>query len=137
MTTQDVVEFEAEKEEALEPEGIERTRPGRVYVPRVDIYETAEEVIILADVPGVDAESLDITLEKNVLTINGHVTPELIEGHELAHAEYGVGDYHRAFTISEDVNRDKIEASVNNGVLRLALPKILEPKTRKISVSTN
>lgn len=137
MTTQDVVEFEAEKEEAVEPEGVERTRPGRVYVPRVDIYETETDVIVLADVPGVDADSLDITLEKNVLTIDGKVEPEPVEGYELAHAEYGVGDYHRAFTISEDVNRENIEASIQNGVLRLVLPKILEPKTRKIAVSAN
>jgi HSP20 family molecular chaperone IbpA len=77
--------LEVQKEEAQTPEGVERTRTGRTYIPRVDIYESEDEVVLLADLPGVDENSLDITLEKNVLTIEGYVQFEEPEGYELAH----------------------------------------------------
>jgi HSP20 family molecular chaperone IbpA len=84
--------------------------------------------------PGVDESSVDITLEKNVLTIEGRVEWERPEGYELAYAEYGVGDYHRTFALSNEVDQSRIEATVRNGVLRLVLPKSEVAKTRKIAV---
>jgi HSP20 family protein len=83
--------------------------------------------------PGVDENSVDITLEQNVLTINGYVAPVEPEGYRLAYAEYRVGDYQRRFTISDQTDRDKIEAMMKDGVLRLHLPK-MEPTARKIAV---
>ncbi len=129
-TTQEVI-----KKEAAGQEGVERTRPRKVYAPAVDILEKKEEIVVTADMPGVDERSVDITLEKNVLTINGRVEPEVPQGYRLALSEYGIGDYQRAFTISEEIDRDRIEASVRNGVLRLVLPKAAAAKTRKIAVS--
>ncbi len=129
-TTQEIV-----KKEAAGQDGVERTRPRKVYTPAVDIMEKKEEIIVIADMPGVDEGSVDISLEKNILTINGRVEPESPDGYRLAYAEYGIGDYQRAFTISEEINRDRIEASIKNGVLRLVLPKAAEAKTRKIAVS--
>jgi HSP20 family molecular chaperone IbpA len=123
-----------EKRENETSELAERTRTGRTYVPRVDIYETAEGVVLLADMPGVDENSLDITLEKNILTIEGRVSVERPQGYDLAYAEYGVGDYHRTFALSDEVDRNKIEASLKNGVLRLTLPKAEAARTRKIQV---
>ncbi len=128
--TQDVI-----KKEAANQEGVERTRPRKVFTPAVDILEKKDEIVVTADMPGVDERSVDITLEKNILTINGRVEPEIPEGYRLAFSEYGIGDYQRAFTISEEIDRDRIEASVKNGVLRLVLPKAAEAKTRKIAVS--
>ncbi|GAB4387337.1 MAG: Hsp20/alpha crystallin family protein [Thermodesulfovibrionales bacterium] len=122
-----------EKKEARAPEG-ERTRQRRVYRPTVDIIEKKDRILLLADMPGVDQKSLDITLEKNVLTIYGAVDAGVQEGYRLYHAEYGVGDYQRVFTLSEEVDRDRIEASLKNGVLRLVLPKAEAAKTRKIAV---
>ena len=87
--------------------------------------------------PGVDEKSVDITLEKELLTIYGRVEPEVPEKHSLAIAEYGVGDYRRTFTISSEIDRDHIEASVKDGVLKLVLPKAESAKTRKIPVSGN
>jgi len=125
---------EIQKKEAATPEGVERTRPRKVYTPAVDILERKDDIVVTADMPGVDERSVDITLEKNVLTIYGMVEPQFPEGQRLALSEYGVGDYQRAFTLSEEVDRDRINASVKNGVLRLVLPKAAAAKARKIEV---
>lgn len=121
-------------QETKEPVQVERTRSGRTYVPRVDIYEADDETILLADMPGVDENSVDITLEKNILTIEGRVHFERPEGYDLVYKEYGVGDYYRTFALSDVVDRAKIGATVKNGVLRLSLPKSEAAKTRKIAV---
>ena len=122
------------KRESETPEGTERTSTRAVFQPRVDIRETADAVWLLADMPGVDEASTDVTLEKNVLTIRGTVAPQRPEGYSLAWAEYDVGDYERSFTVSTDVDRDRIEASVRNGVVRIKLPKSKRAATQKIAV---
>jgi HSP20 family protein len=126
--------MEVQKQEVEAPAGVERASARRVYVPRVDIYEAGDEVILTADMPGVDEQSVDITLEKNVLMIEGRVEMERPEGYDLAYAEYGIGDYHRTFALSNEVDQGRIEATVKNGVLRLVLPKSEVAKTRKIAV---
>jgi HSP20 family protein len=125
---------EIQKKEADVQEGVERTRARKVYTPAADIVERKDDIIVTADMPGVDEKSVDITLEKNILTIYGKVEPEMPERHRLTLTEYGIGDYQRAFTVSDEVNREKIQASVKNGVLRLVLPKAETVKTRKIAV---
>lgn len=125
---------EIQKKEAATPEGVERTRPRKVYTPAVDILERKDDILVTADMPGVDEKTVDITLEKNVLTIYGMVEPQFPEGARLVFSEYGIGDYQRAFTLSEEVDRDRIQASVKNGVLRLVLPKAAAARTRKIEV---
>lgn len=130
-------DLEVQKEEAITLEEGERTRECPVYVPRADIFETEDQVTVIADMPGVDENSVDILLEKNTLTIRGLVEPEKHEGYTLSYAEYGVGDYERSFVLSNEIDRDKIEASMKNGVLRLILPKVEEVKTRKIQVKSS
>ncbi len=125
---------EIKKEEAKTPERAERTRSRRLYRPDVDIIEKDAEIVLIADMPGVDEKSVDITLEKNVLTIHGCVEPEVPEKLKLAESEYGVGDYERAFTLSDEIDREKIQATVKNGVLRLILPKAEAAMARKIEV---
>lgn len=122
------------KKEAEMPEGVERTRPRKAYAPAVDILEKKDEIVVTADMPGVDEKSVDITLEKNVLTIFGMTEQEAQRTARPFYAEYGIGDYQRAFTISEEIDRDAIKATVRNGVLRLVLPKAQAAKTRKIEV---
>ena len=119
-----------EKEQAQ----VERTRSTTVYTPDVDILEKEDGIIVFADMPGADEKSVDITLEKDVLSIYARVEPEVPEKHQLLHAEYGMGDYQRSFTISNEIDRDRIEARVKNGVLRLVLPKAPAAKTRKIAI---
>lgn len=113
----------------------ERTRTGKVFSPKTDIYESGEAIVLLADMPGVDEKTVDIILEKNTLTITGTVVPPDFTGYSLAYAEYDVGDYQRAFTISNEIDRDKIEAIVKNGVLQVILHKAEQSKARKIAIS--
>jgi len=131
-----MAEKEIQKREASSPVETERTKSMKVFIPRVDIHETKDAIILLADMPGVDEKSVDITLEKNVLTLSGRVQPASYEGYRAAYAEYDSGDYERAFTLSDEIDRDKIEASVKNGVLKLTLPKAEPVKLRKISVKS-
>lgn len=127
---------EVQKKEAALNEGLERTRSGKVYSPAVDIVERKEDILLIADMPGVDDKSLEITLEKDVLTLDGRVETKLPEGHRLLISEYGTGDYHRVFKLSDEIDREKILATVKHGVLRLTLPKTEAVKTRKIPVRT-
>jgi HSP20 family molecular chaperone IbpA len=124
---------DTEKREVAET-GVERTRDRLAFVPRADVYETEEAITVVADMPGVDDTSLDITLESNVLSIDGYVEPMQPEGYSLAYAEYRVGDYQRAFTLSDQIDRDGIEAVIKDGVLRLSLPKITEARKRRIAI---
>jgi len=125
---------EIQKKEAQTPERVERTWAKRTYSPQVDIVERKEDIVVTADMPGVDEASVDINLEKNVLSIYGRVEDENIPNHNPVYAEYGIGDYERVFTLSDEIDRDKIEATVKNGVLRIVLPKAEKAKTRKIAV---
>ncbi len=127
---------EMQKREATSPVETERTKSVKVFIPRVDICETKDAIVLLADMPGVDEKSVDITLEKNVLTLSGKVEPVAHEGYRAAYAGYEAGDYERAFTLSDEIDRDKIEASVKDGVLKLTLPKAEPVKLRKISVKS-
>jgi HSP20 family molecular chaperone IbpA len=124
------------KQEVATPQGVERTRTGRVYIPAVDIYETSDSVMLVADMPGVDESSLDVSLEKNVLTIYGRVEPQVPAGHSLAYSEYRIGDFQRSFTISNAIDWERIEGVVKNGVLRLTLPKAGPATTKKINIKS-
>ncbi len=127
---------EIQKKEADQVERVERTRSGRIYNPDVDIIERKEYILVVADMAGIDEKSIDITLEKNVLSIYGRIEPEIPEKMRLAYAEYGVGDYQRIFTLSGEIDRERIEARVKDGVLKLILPKAEAAKTRKIEVKS-
>lgn len=129
-----MTEAAIQKQEAHDLEGAERTRTRRVYIPRVDIYETGDAVVLLADMPGVNEDDVDITLEKNVLTITGYVGARERDDYSLAYSEYSEGDYERTFALSDEVDRNSIEAVMKNGVLKLTLPKAEEMKARKIAV---
>jgi HSP20 family molecular chaperone IbpA len=97
---------------------VERTRSQKVFVPLVDIRETDNAIVLTADMPGVDEKSVDITLEKNVLTIDGRVDMVTPDGHQLSYMEYETGDFQRAFTLSDEINREGIEAQVKDGFCR-------------------
>jgi hypothetical protein len=86
---------DVEKQE-VEETGAERIRDLKAFVPRVDIYETDDQIVLVADVPGVDQDSVEITLEKSLLTVNGYVEPKAPEGYDIAYAEYDVGDFEPA-----------------------------------------
>jgi HSP20 family molecular chaperone IbpA len=127
---------ELQKKEAAQHQTTERTRQAKAFIPNVDIVETKDNILLLADMPGVDEKSVDITLEKGILTINGYVEPEVPENSCLAYAEYSIGDYQRTFTLSDEIDRNGIEATVKDGILQLTLPKGPEAKEKKIEVKT-
>jgi HSP20 family molecular chaperone IbpA len=111
------------------------TRVLRTYAPAVDIYETPDEIVLVADVPGARAEGIDVQFERGTLTINASVAPRRNDDQTNYFArEYGVGNYHRAFEINDDIDANRISAHVDNGVLTVKLPKAEAVKPRKIQV---
>jgi HSP20 family molecular chaperone IbpA len=118
----------------------EITRPESTYqttyVPRFDIWEGEEELLLYGDLPGVTPSDLDIRFENRELTIHGKVGPRH-EGVEFLCGEYGIGDFHRTFTIGEAIDTEKISAEMHNGVLKLHLPKSEKAKPRRIEVKTS
>jgi HSP20 family protein len=125
-------ELTVDKKEIQNPQ--EFTREGPVFNPDVDIYETEEELVLIADLPGVLKEDLDIDLNENTLTINAHVK-QGTKG-TLLYKEYDIGDYKRSFTISNVIDQSKIQAELKNGILRVVLPKAETAKPRKIEIRT-
>ena len=128
---------ELQKQEALHPVKTERTKIRKVFVPAVDIYETKDTIVLIADLPGTDEKSVNVTLEKNVLTVTGEVEPEEHQGYSVSYAEYETGDYQRSFTISDEIDQDKVEARVKNGTLRVTLHKSEKAKIKKIPILTH
>src|SRR5919107_1034551 len=125
---------EVERVRAQQPEGSERTRERPLYAPRVDILESEEALEILADMPGVTKDSVEVTLEQRVLSIRGRADLSLSEGLAPLYLEYQPGDYERAFTLSDAVDPSGIEARVRGGVLQLRLPKAGPAKRQRIEV---
>ena len=122
-----------EKQEVTTP--AEQTIPGLVFTPEVDIFETDKAITLLADIPGVKPEKLNIDLRDNVLTITGDVDRLEAADEEFLAMEYETGRYYRQFTLSEVIDQTKIDAKLNLGVLRLSLPKVAKAAPRKIAIT--
>lgn len=93
------------------------------YAPRTDIVEAQAGYVLLADLPGADESTLEVTLEKDVLTIQAQPAEAELGGAHLGYGEYQAGDYYRTFRISEQLDSSKVEASLKDGVLRVVLPR--------------
>ncbi len=104
------------------------------FEPRVDLIERQDEFVLSADMPGVRADALDIQFEEGTLTVHGRVSPRWDEQARFVHAEYGVGDFRRAFRLGEQVDAAGISAELAHGVLTIHLPKVAAAKSRKIDV---
>jgi len=115
----------------------ERTPNRPVFVPPADIYETNDNIVVLAEMPGVAPDGVDITLERRVLTIRGRSAANEHAGYQRVYNEYADGDYERVFTLSENIDRDRIEATLKDGVLHLVLPKAETAKPRRIELKTS
>lgn len=109
---------------------------SQTYLPAADIIDREGETVLYMDVPGVDQDGLDITVEKNLLSIKASIKDDEFEGKSLIYTEYGIGDYERSFTLSDEVDKERINASVKDGVLRIVLPKAA-PVSKKITVSAS
>lgn len=126
--------MDAKQKEVSNANGSEHTNSRPAFIPRTDIYESKDHLLLLTDMPGVDQGAVDITLERNILTIHGAVNPPPVEGYCLSYSEYGIGDFRRVFTLSNEIDREGIQASVKNGVLKLVLPKSQRAIPKKISI---
>lgn len=124
------------KPPAEELSSAERTRSGTCYRPNVDILERAEELVVLADIPGASADDVDVNFEDGTLSIYARVEPRQPAETEYLVREYGVGDYYRTFRVSEAIDASKIAAEFADGVLTLHLPKAEAAKPRKIAVKS-
>lgn len=114
----------------------ERARTMRVFTPEVDIYERSGDIVVVADMPHVDEKSAHVSLENDILTIEGHSTPTALTDRRLARAEYVCGDYRRTFELMADIDRDAIRATMKHGVLTVVLPKAKAPSAKKITVTS-
>jgi HSP20 family protein len=112
----------------------EDTRSGQFYRPNVDILETADALLVLADMPGVQGNDIDINFEDGSLVIHGKVRDRQAEDQTYLLQEYGLGDFYRTFRVSEQIDASRITAELRDGVLTLQLPKAEAAKPRKISV---
>lgn len=121
-----------EKKELAEKE--EQTVPARYYVPYTDIYEHDDDLTLVMEMPGVEKENLDVSIEDDVLQIDGQIDFSKYAEMEPVYTEYNVGHYTRRFHLSNRIDQDKISATVVDGVLTLKLPKAEEAKPRKIKI---
>jgi HSP20 family protein len=115
----------------------EQTRPGPVFSPAVDIFENDNSITVLADMPGVKAQDLQIDLRESVLTLTARVTTPESPNESDVLREYRSGTFFRQFTLSETINQTGIDAKLADGVLRLELPKVEKAKPRQITVRTS
>lgn len=107
-----------------------------VFTPPIDIYENEAGLVLVADVPGVSAETLELQVQDNKLTLFGRVKSQVPVGGRMLHQEYQVGHFLRSFILSDEVDHDRITARLNQGVLEVVLPRIQRSEPRRIRVST-
>jgi HSP20 family protein len=113
----------------------EGTTPGRAFVPVTDIFETPEALTVVLEMPGVDRNSIEASVEDDVVTIVGRIDFSKYEGMQPVYTEYNVGHFARSFEISNKIDQSKIGALMNDGVVAIVLPKAEQAKPRKIQVS--
>jgi len=106
------------------------------YLPAVDALETNDELVLIADIPGVTAETLEVTVEQGVLTLLGRVEPAPVESKEVLQQEFLQGDYYRQFRLPRDFSTDTIDASLKGGVVTIRIPREEKSRPRKITVRT-
>jgi len=112
----------------------ESTRGGPVFTPYVDIVETDRELLMMADLPGVRSEDVDLQFEKGELILHARVHRRMPETPYVK--EYDEGDFYRVFSVHESIDASRIEAQCKNGVLSVKLPKLEAARTRQIKVCT-
>ena len=112
----------------------ERTVPGRFYVPHTDVYETEDALTVVMEVPGVAREAVEAEVKEDVLRVEARIDPAKYGGLEPVYTEYNVGHWARSFALSDRVDRERIEARLEDGVLTLTLPKVAEARPRRIAV---
>lgn len=125
-------ELKIQEKKAAHSDG-ETTKNEAYFAPHVDIFETEKDVTVIADMPGVTNDGIDLSLEDNIFTIQGHRILQEQTGRVILE-EYESGHYLRRFTVAETIDQDGIEASLADGVLKVRLPKVKPAQPKKIEV---
>lgn len=112
----------------------ETPRNEAALMPPVDVIEDASGITLYADLPGVPKDRLSLQVEADTLTIEGEVALDIAEGMEATHAEISVPRYRRVFTLSRELDTDKVSAEFNHGVLKLRIPKAEHAQPRKVEI---
>jgi HSP20 family molecular chaperone IbpA len=121
--------------DATQQQGAPETAPRKTFVPRVDVRENAQGIILTADLPGVDEKGLEVSLEGRVLTLEGRNAETAPADRQRTYAEYIPGDYRRRFTLALDrVDAGNIKARLRDGVLTVTIPKATAAQRRKIDI---
>jgi HSP20 family protein len=110
-----------------------REQGPEYYQPAVDISETENELVLKYDMPGVEKGNVEITAEKNTLTVIGNVNIESFG--DVVYQETRIGNYRRQFTLPDDVDADKISAEMNDGLLIVKIPKSEKAKPKRIKIT--
>ena len=126
-------ELQVHQKEALQ--NGEGTREGLYFKPQVDIFESNESLMVVADLPGTSAEDVEIDLRDNLLTLTGVVNTQWGDNWEPLYQEYRSGHFTRQFRLGQQIDQSKITAKMTDGVLRLELPKAERAVPRKIEVT--
>jgi HSP20 family protein len=113
----------------------EGTAPTRAFIPNTDIYETEEALTVVLEVPGVERSNVNISVEDGVLSIEGRIDSSKYKDLVPIYTEYSVGDYRRSFSLSSQIEQQKIKADLNDGVLTITLPKAEQAKPRRIALT--
>ncbi len=126
--------------QTADPRAIEVTqgnarRAPWTYRPNVDIFDTPDELLLMADIPGADPDSIDVSMEAGILTLQADVTPRHRTTAQCTAHEYGVGGFHRRFEIDEAIDTDAVTAEYRDGALTVRLPKAQQARRRRIPVS--
>ena len=112
----------------------EATRPTRAFLANADIFETEDALTVVLEMPGVDRDNIDVSVENGLLTVEGKINVNKYEGLRPLYSEYNIGPYRRSFRISNRVDQDKIRAEMRDGVITLVLPKAEAAQPRRIEV---
>jgi HSP20 family protein len=134
LETQSKKEVELPHKRELEARE-EKTSPGKYYVPYTDIYETDEALVVVMDMPGVEKKNIDLKLENGVLSVEGRIDFSNYDGLTPLYTEYNVGNFSRAFRISNEIDSANISAKTSDGVLSLKLPKVKKAGARRIEIA--
>ena len=126
--------LEVQQKKELVSKG-EKTVPARYFVPSTDIFETEDALVVVMEVPGVEKKDVEVNLENDTLRVEAHVDFGKYEGLEPLYAEYNIGHFARAFTLSSKIDQGQIGAQLNDGVLTLKLPKAKEAMPRRIAIN--
>ena len=126
MKKKDIVKTESRE--------VEMPQDLPVFTPVADIYEKEDSILVICDMPGVKDEQVDVVLDNGELTITGYQDIAEPEGHEITHRGYESGIFRRVFLLANEINTEKIEAKISNGVLNVLLPKLEQAQPKKITV---